>query len=34
MLSNIGPSGLTNNSFRNNLRYSIGFMFHSYEQWW
>jgi hypothetical protein len=34
MLSNIGPSGLTNSSFRTNFRYSIGFIFHNYEPWW
>ena len=33
MLSNIGPSGLTNKSFRSNLRYSVGFMIHDYEHW-
>jgi hypothetical protein len=33
MLSNIGPSGLTNNSFRSNFRYSVGFTFSDYERW-
>ena len=31
MLSNIGPNGLTNNSFRSTIRYSVGFMFQDYE---
>ena len=33
MLSNIGSNGLTNNSFRNNFRFSVGFMFQDYERW-
>ena len=33
MLSNIGTNGLTNNSFRSNFRYSVGFLFHDYEPW-
>ena len=32
-LGNIGPNGLTNNSFRNNVRFCIGFMFQDYESW-
>lgn len=33
MLSNIGPSGLSNDSFRNNFRFCVGFMFQDYERW-
>ena len=33
MLSNIGPQGLFNNSFRNNFRFCVGFMFQVYEPW-
>jgi hypothetical protein len=33
MLSNLGPNGLTNNSFRSNFQYAVGFMFQDYEHW-
>ena len=31
MLGNIGANGLSNNSFRNNVRFCVGFMFQDYE---
>lgn len=33
MLSNIGPDGLSNNSFRNHFRFCVGILLQDYESW-